>query len=200
MPSHVTNMLCSTLDCIHLLRLTFGRSTPSPARRSARRSMPPTCRVPLECPAAAPGPMPVVRSAARPSMPARWRAAPGSSPASPARRSAANRSMADDVPCRSTCRPRPVLAAADRCGVFGIGNKHYRSLGSSISQPYDCTRSCPRRWSPRDVPKYWTRDALALGQLIDLISNIKAGDQRHSAIARRQLARPRHRRHGHAAR
>src|ERR1700686_2287648 len=42
---------------------------------------PSTCR-----PTAAPGPLPVARSAARPSMPARWRAAPGSRPASPARR------------------------------------------------------------------------------------------------------------------
>jgi acyl transferase domain-containing protein len=37
---------------------------------------------PSTCPAAAPEPMPVVRSAARPSMPLRWRAAPASSRAS----------------------------------------------------------------------------------------------------------------------
>jgi hypothetical protein len=48
-----------------------------PAHRStASRSMPPTC------PVAAPAPMPGARSAARPSMPARWRAAPASRPAS----------------------------------------------------------------------------------------------------------------------
>jgi hypothetical protein len=43
--------------------------------------------------AAATEPMPMVRSAARPSMPAWWRAAPESRPASPARRSTASRSM-----------------------------------------------------------------------------------------------------------
>jgi hypothetical protein len=59
------------------------------ARRALHRE--PLDAADVPCPstrrAAAPGPMPVARSAARPSMPARWRAAPRSSPASPAGRS-----------------------------------------------------------------------------------------------------------------
>jgi hypothetical protein len=52
-------------------------------------------------------------------------AAPASSPASLARRSTKSRSML--ATCRAPRRaaPRPVLAGADRCGVFGIGNNEF---------------------------------------------------------------------------
>jgi hypothetical protein len=65
----------------------------------------------MPCRAAAPEPMPVVRSAARPSMPARWRAAPASSPATPARLSTASRSM--PATCRAPQRAVPLRR--DRC-------------------------------------------------------------------------------------
>jgi len=134
------------------------------ARCRPRAAVPLDMRCPSTCPAAAPGPMPVARSAARPldagavangsparrstasrpmpatgrsprlapplrrdgcrwcdrprgpRLPARWRAAPASSPASPARRSTASRSM--PATCRAP-RRAPARAGTDAGGAIG---------------------------------------------------------------------------------
>jgi hypothetical protein len=117
-----------------------GARPPPRAAQCRRRA------VPLDVPAAAAGPLPVVRSAARPSTPARWRVAPGSSPASPARRSTA--SLLIPATCRA---PRhAALPRRDRCrwcdrppargivsatGGLGSGIKHYRSQSGMIGSP-----------------------------------------------------------------
>jgi hypothetical protein len=88
-------------------------SPASPARRStASHSMPPTCR------AAAPGPMPVARSAASPLIPARGERRRDQGRQSVARLSTCPAAAPGPMP--ATCRsprgtaPRPVLAGADR--------------------------------------------------------------------------------------
>jgi hypothetical protein len=107
-------------------------------------------RRPSTCRAAAPGPMPVVRSAARLLMPARWRPAQGSSPA---RRSTASRSMpatwraprraAAQDRCRWRDRPR-----APRCRHGGERRQHQREpldAGTRCLLGEDVTESQLRR-------------------------------------------------------
>jgi hypothetical protein len=124
--------------------------------------------------AAAPGPMPVARSAARPLMPARWRAAPASSPA---RRSTAKREPLDagGVPRPSTCPaaapgPMPVVRSDDsgtswrlvlheverlRATEFLEGNTilDVNRYSGSVP-PLELIRSLFGIKSPNDTPKY----------------------------------------------
>jgi hypothetical protein len=152
-------------------------SIKSPARRStASRSMPVTCRAPRTCLAAAPGPLPVARSAARPLMPARWRAAPRSRPAIGRE--------ALDAPCRcaGTVAGGAIGRKARDAGMVasGAGIKP-GGPGEALHRDARCAR-CRRRAAPLDVPCRYGRTVAggALGrEPLDAgtVASIKAGDR-----------------------
>ena len=112
-----------------------------PGERSTAKREALECRAvprPLTCRAAAPGPMPVARSAARPSMPARWRAGAKIKPGEALHREALD---AGDVPCPSTCH----AAGQDRCR-WGDRPRWRAAPGSSPASP--ARRSTVKRLMP----------------------------------------------------
>ena len=115
--------------------------------------MPARCRVSSTCRAAAPGPMPVGCSAARPSMPARWRAAPDQA------RQALHRE-ARGAQCRRRAAPLDVprrCARTDAGGAIGrealdagtVASGASIKPGKAVPLRQDRCRWCDRPRGPR---------------------------------------------------
>ena len=111
-----------------------------PGERSTAKREALECRAvprPLTCRAAAPGPMPVARSAARPSMPARWRAGAKIKPGEALHREALD---AGDVPGQDRCRwgGSAALASSARIKSGEPGEAFHREALDAV--PCRCAR------------------------------------------------------------